>query len=76
MTTKIKDKGKKDKAIENGVKALLRNELIRRYREFEEKGEISILDKENLEEMFEQYKNLRWKWDYKKHDGRTIKIKN
>ena len=49
---------KKSEAIELGVQALLRNEIIRRYREFESKGEISILDKENLEEMFEQYKNL------------------
>lgn len=49
---------KKDETIEQGVQALLRNEIIRRYREFESKGEISILDKENLEEMFEQYKNL------------------
>lgn len=48
----------KNKAIETGVQALLRNEIIRRYREFESKGEISILDKENLEEMFIQYKNL------------------
>lgn len=49
---------KKDIAIENAVQALLRNELIRRYREYEEKGEISILDKENIEHMFEEYKNL------------------
>lgn len=49
---------KKDEAIELGVQALLRNEIIRRYREFESKGEISILDQENLDEMFEQYKNL------------------
>lgn len=56
--TKLKKNKKKDLAIELGVQALLRNEIIRRYREFESKGEISILDKENLEEMFEQYKNL------------------
>ena len=49
---------KKDEAIELGVQALLRNEIIRRYREFESKGEISILDQENLNEMFTQYKNL------------------
>ena len=47
-----------DKAMELGVQALLRNELIRRYREYEQKGEISILDKENMEAMFLQYKNL------------------
>lgn len=48
----------KQKAIENGVQALLRNELVRRYREYESKGEISILDKENIEHMFKEYKNL------------------
>lgn len=58
VATKFKKNKKKDLAIEQGVQALLRNEIIRRYREFESKGEISILDKENLEEMFEQYKNL------------------
>lgn len=58
ISTKLKKNKKKDLAIELGVQALLRNEIIRRYREFESKGEISILDKENLEEMFEQYKNL------------------
>lgn len=48
----------KQKAIENGVQALLRNELVRRYREYETKGEITILDKENMEHMFTEYKNL------------------
>ena len=58
--TKEKDdeEKKKDEAIELGVQVLLRNEIIRRYREFESKGEISILDQENLDEMFTQYKNL------------------
>lgn len=58
ISTKLKKNKKKDLAIEQGVQALLRNEIIRRYREFESKGEISILDQENLDEMFEQYKNL------------------
>lgn len=49
---------KRQQAIENGVQALLRNELIRRYREYEIKGEISILDKENITHMYEEYKNL------------------
>lgn len=44
--------------MENGVQALLRNELIRRYREYESKGEISIIDKENVEHMFQEYRNL------------------
>lgn len=58
ISTKLKKDKKKEKAIEEGVQALLRNELIRRYREYETKGELSILDKENIEEMFTQYENL------------------
>lgn len=58
LIKKISNLHKKEKAIENGVQALLRNELIRRYREYETKGEITILDKENIEHLFEEYKNL------------------
>ena len=58
FSTKLKKNKKKDKAIEEGVQALLRNELVRRYREYEIKGELSILDKENIESMFKQYENL------------------
>ena len=55
---KQKEQEKKQKAVEDGVQALLRNELIRRYREYELKGELSILDRENIESMFKQYQNL------------------
>lgn len=58
ITLAVKKLYKKQKAIENGVQALLRNELIRRYREFETKGEMTILDKENMEHMFKEYQNL------------------
>ena len=58
ITTKVKKTSNKEKAIEEGVQALLRNELVRRYREYELKGELSILDKENIEAMFKQYENL------------------
>lgn len=58
VSTKLKKNKKKEQAIEEGVQALLRNELIRRYREYEQKGEMTILDKENMEAMFKQYKNL------------------
>ena len=55
---KIKENRERQNAVEAGLQALLRNELIRRYREYEEKGEISILDKENMEHMFKEYENL------------------
>lgn len=54
----VKKDRKRDKCIENAVQALLRNELIRRYREYKIKGEMTILDKENIEHMYTEYKNL------------------
>ncbi len=58
ISTKLKKNKSKEEAIEKGLVALLRNELVRRYREYETAGEISILDKENFEDMFAQYENL------------------
>lgn len=58
ILTQFKKTRKKELAIEQGVQALLRNELVRCYREYEQKGEMSILDKENMEAMFKQYENL------------------
>lgn len=58
LSSKAKKNLVKEKAIEEGVQALLRNELVRRYREYEVKGTLTILDKENIEEMFKQYENL------------------
>lgn len=58
LVRKIRTLHNRQRAVENGVQALLRNELIRRYREYETKGEISILDKENMEHMFKEYENL------------------
>ena len=75
VSTKFKKNKKKDLAIEQGVQALLRNEIIRRYREFESKGEISILDKENLEEMFEQYRNLGGNGTVKKMMDELLNLK-
>lgn len=48
----------KRKAIENGVQALLRNELIKNFREHKLEGSITLLDKENMNHMFTEYFNL------------------
>ena len=58
LSSKLKRNKAKEKAIEEGVQALLRNELVREYREYKAKGKLSILDKDNIEAMFKQYKNL------------------
>lgn len=75
VAAKFRKNKKKDLAIEQGVQALLRNEIIRRYREFESKGEISILDKENLEELFVQYKNLGGNGTVKKMMDELLSLK-
>ena len=56
--TKMENLSVRQQAVEQGVQALLRNELIRRYREYELKQEITIIDKENIEHMYNEYKNL------------------
>ena len=58
LSSKLKKDKAREKAVEEGVQALLRNELMREYREYKIKGEISILDKDNIEAMFKQYQNL------------------
>lgn len=75
LSTKLKKNKERDKAIEEGVQALLRNEIIRRYREFELKGEISILDQENLEAMSTQYKRLGGNGTVKKMMDDLLELK-
>lgn len=52
------EQDKRREAIERGVQALLRNELIDKFREYKLAGEMTLLDKENMEHMFEEYFNL------------------
>ncbi len=52
------EQDKKREAIENGVQALLRNELIKNFREHKLEGHITLLDKENMDHMFTEYFNL------------------
>lgn len=55
---RFSEQDKKREAIENGVQALLRNELIKNFREYKQRGEITLLDKENMDNMFKEYFNL------------------
>ena len=56
--TKLKSENKKNKALFNAVQAILRDRLIEKYRIFKSKGEMTILDKENLEHLYTEYINL------------------
>lgn len=58
LFSKIKDNENKTKAIQAGVQALLRDRLIAEYNEGIRKGYARIYDKENFENMYDQYHNL------------------
>lgn len=58
IRSKFQEQDKKREAIERGVQALLRNELIDKFRKYKLAGEMTLLDKENMEHMFEEYFNL------------------
>lgn len=45
-------------ATQNGVQALLRNEIIKTYNHYMEKGFIPIHERDNLNNLYKQYKNL------------------
>ena len=49
---------KKAIATENGIRALLRNDIIKAYDKCEEKGYCPIYEMENIEEMYNQYHAL------------------
>ena len=55
---RFEEQDNRREAIERGVQALLRNELIDKFREYTLAGEMTLLDKENMEHMFEEYFNL------------------
>lgn len=49
---------RKYKATQNGVQALLRNEIISNYNKHMEKGYMPIYERENIDRMYHEYKNL------------------
>ncbi len=55
----IKKMYKKQKAVELGVQALLRNALLQEYRKYKVLKEIPIIDKENIEHIYKQYHELK-----------------
>lgn len=49
---------KEQRAIKAGVHALLRDQLIKSYNYFMEKGEIQIHDRDNIKHLYDQYHDL------------------
>lgn len=55
---RIKDTERKNRAIELGLQALLRDRIIQAYNHYTEKAFCPIYGKENVENMYRQYHNL------------------
>lgn len=51
----IKFRRKRDRALEDGVKDLLRDAIIRKYEKYEEKGYCPIYAKEALKREYQSY---------------------
>lgn len=55
---KIKSYKNRDKRQEEALKCLLRSSITSKYYVYSELGEIPYYEKENIDIMFEQYKNM------------------
>lgn len=58
FTAKIKNYKEKDSRQEEALKCLLRSNITSKYYVYSEMGEIPYYEKENIDIMFEQYKNM------------------
>jgi len=58
LNRKLNETRKKDDAIELGIQALLRAQMIADYNHYNEKGSAPIYARENFENVYRQYHNL------------------
>ena len=58
INTRSKETSKKNDAIELGVQALLRSQMIDDYNHYIEKGYAPIYARESFENVYRQYKSL------------------
>jgi hypothetical protein len=58
LTARLKDYKKRDKNQEDSLKCLLRSNITSKYYVYTELKEIPYYEKENIDRMFEQYKNM------------------
>lgn len=58
INTRVKQTASKNDAIETGVQALLRAQMISDYNHYSDKGYAPIYARENFENEYQQYKNL------------------
>lgn len=58
LTVWVKKKFKRQEAVEVGLQALLRNEIVKEYNHWIEKGHCPIYARDNIKNMYTQYHGL------------------
>ncbi|MBO5104062.1 MAG: hypothetical protein J6B74_03245 [Ruminococcus sp.] len=58
ILTRLKRQENRQKAVELGVQALLRDRMLHNYNKYMEQGYAPIFAKENFENMYQQYHGL------------------
>lgn len=58
ITTTVVKLKKRNNATQDGVRALLKSEIIQLYHEHSRKGNMPIYARENAMSLYEEYKNL------------------
>lgn len=58
LVAKVKDYKKRDINQEEALKCLLRSNITSKYYVYNEMGSIPVYEKENIDYMFEQYKEM------------------
>ena len=58
INTRVKETSAKNDAIELGIQALLRAQLVDDYNHYMSKGEFPIYARESFENVYKQYRNL------------------
>lgn len=58
IATRLKDEQKKNEAIAEGVKSLLRESIVGNYNKYTERGYMPIYAKESLRSAYKAYHNL------------------
>lgn len=58
ILTRLRNQETRQKAVESGVQALLRDRMLHNYNKYTELGYAPIYAKENFENMYKQYHGL------------------
>lgn len=58
LKNKLEVSTKRWNATESGVQALLRNEIIKSYNHYMERGFLPIHERDNINNLYKQYQNL------------------